>query len=73
MYAGVIASLASKKLNSCDDKLVSFIRLPVEFVIMHHGDNESISEHDKPAGSCEDSSYNVVTASPTKKFLLHWN
>lgn len=71
MYAGVIASLASKKLISCDDKLVNFIRLPVEFVIMHHGDKVSISEHDKPAGSCDESSYNVVIVSPTKKFLLH--
>lgn len=56
-------SLASKKLISFDDKFVIFIRHPVEFVIMHHGDNESIREHERPDGSSDESSQSVVAVS----------
>lgn len=56
MYEGINKSLTSKKLASFDVKFVIFIKLPVEFVIMHQGDRVTINEHESPFGSGDESS-----------------
>lgn len=49
-------SFASKRFASFVIRLLTFIKLPVEFVIIHQGNKVTINEHERPAGSCDESS-----------------